>query len=98
MLFNSFTVVEPQYNELLRNVPVRHAIERAEPDNVGNQLKRFSDLNLKNVFVVGSAKFLNQITDVANDLNLFGPKLTWFALTKVSFFSIKQDWVTGSSF
>jgi hypothetical protein len=52
---------------------------------VGNQLKRFSDLNLKNIFVVGSAKFLNQITDVANDLNLFGPKLTWFALTKVGF-------------
>jgi hypothetical protein len=84
--FNFFKVVEPQYNELLRNVPVRHAIERAElADNVGNQLKRFSDLNLKNIFVVGSAKFLNQITDVANDLNLFGPKLTWFALTKVGF-------------
>ena len=81
---NNFApVLKSEYNNLFSNVPVIHTIERAS-SRIGSQLKRFSDKNLKSIFIVGTANFISSVADEAKRKNLFGPKLTWFVLTKVS--------------
>ena len=76
-------MVRSEYNSLLANVGVTHIIEPAG-HNIGKQLQRYSDRNLKNIFVVGTSAFITNVVDQASRRGLLGPKLTWFALTKAS--------------
>ena len=80
-------MVKSEYNSLLANMWVTHIIEPAS-SSIGKQLQRYSDRNLKNIIVVGSSSFIANIVDHAGRRGLFGPKQTWFALTKVSFIKV----------
>ena len=86
-LLQCFAVMDYKYRTLLQNVPVRHLINRmkTEKTDVEKQLKRLSDVDLNNIFLLSSIKNAERYLDIANNMEipLNTKKTKWFVLTKV---------------
>ena len=74
-----------KYGTLLQNIPVRHLIQpmKKGEEATEKQLKLFDEIDLHNVFLVGSGASIKSYLAAANKLKMFTKKYAWFAVTKV---------------
>ena len=47
------------------------------------QIKRYADASISNVFILGSPETISKVMKVASDMNHVGARYAWFAMTKV---------------
>ncbi|TRY77929.1 hypothetical protein TCAL_07724 [Tigriopus californicus] len=73
-----------QYGTLLLNVPTRHLIQpmKKTMDEMKRQLTFFDEIDLHNIFLVGSAENIKLYMAAANSMDMFGIKYSWFAVSK----------------
>ena len=75
-----------KYRSLLMNVPVRHLINKMKmtPENIEAHLKRLTEVDLNNIFLLMSTENAAMYLDMANQLKMYGQKYSWFVMTKVT--------------
>ncbi|XP_044735980.1 ionotropic receptor 25a-like isoform X2 [Chrysoperla carnea] len=83
ILFDDSFVMDHKYKSLLQNIPTRHVITQIdEPNKIKEQLKRLRNLDIVNFFVLGSLTSIKNVLDGADEINFFGKKFAWYAITQ----------------
>ncbi|XP_044735495.1 ionotropic receptor 25a-like [Chrysoperla carnea] len=83
ILFDDSFVMDHKYKSLLQNIPTRHLITQLhEPTKVKEQLQRLRNLDFVNFFVLGSLFSIKNVLDNADQINFFGKKFAWYAITQ----------------
>lgn len=73
-----------KYRSLLQNIPVRHLINPMKMDDMARakQLNMLTDIDLNNIFLLGSKDNIEKYLKTANELKMYGQKYSWFAVAK----------------
>lgn len=77
--------MEYKYRSLLQNVPVRHLINKMkmDMDAIKKHLQMLSNVDLNNIFLLGSPENSEMYLKAANDLKMYGERYSWFVVSKV---------------
>lgn len=74
--------MDHKFKSLLQNVATRHVITPVDDIDIKQQLQKLRQLDIVNFFVLGSINTIKNVLDSANDIEYFGRKYAWHAITQ----------------
>ena len=58
-------------------------LDTKDKASLTEKIKKISDLEISNFFILGSNRHIKRVLEVANELKMYGEQYAWFAGTKV---------------
>lgn len=74
--------MDHKYKSLLQNVATRHVIAPVDDIDIKQQLTKLRQLDIVNFFILGSINTIKNVLDSANNIQYFGRKFAWHAITQ----------------